>query len=167
MEFGSIIEEPTSVGADLNTKYVGFTDYNPCLQKFFCQDTINIISKKVTQLLMGVDPLNRPILVPDDKIAFVMDAIYENYRPATSDIFSRYNVPDGSTTESYVQNLIDQTIELIYSEVKTNLEMEENNRKLSVWSTVLGDFNSQGLRSFAPIKTRLKRPNPFELNMNY
>ena len=116
---------------------------------------------------MGVDPLNRPILVPDDKIAFVMDAIYENYRPATSDIFSRYNVPDGTTTESYVQNLIDQTIELIYSEVKTNLEMEENNRKLSIWSTVLGDFNSQGLRSFAPIKTRLRRPNPFELNMNY
>ena len=36
MEFGSINEEPTAVGADLNTKYVGFTDYNPCLQKFFC-----------------------------------------------------------------------------------------------------------------------------------
>lgn len=167
MEYGFIINEPISVGSDLNTKYVGFTDYNPCLQKFFCQETINIISKKVTQLLMGVDPLNRPIIVPDDKIAFVMDSIYNNYRPPTSDIYSRYVVPDGETTLSYVQNMIDQTIELIYSDVKNNLEMEQNNRKLSQWTTVLGDFNSHGLRSYAPIKTLLRRPNPLEFNMNY
>jgi hypothetical protein len=167
MEFGKIIQEPELAGSDLNTKFVGFSDYNLCIKQYYSQDTINIISNKVTQLLQGVDPDNRPIIVTDRQIANVMDAIYNSYRPPTSDIYGRYNVPSGDTTESYVQNMIDQVIEVIYSDVKNNLEMAENNSKLSAWVQVYGTFNENGLRAYPPIKTRVRRPNPMEFNMNY
>ena len=38
------------------------------------------------------------------------------------------------------------------------LIMEENNKKLTIWTTVFGDFNSHGLRSHAPIKLRERKP---------
>lgn len=167
MNINQIVNGPL-VGSDLNTKYVGFSDYNPCIAEFFSQKTIDIISSKVTQLLQGVDHKNRPIIIPDDKISFVMDAVYNSFNPLnTGDIYTRYNIPSGSTTQSYVQNMIDETLEIIYSDVKNNLEMEYNNSKLSVWTTVLGTFNDNGLRSHPPIKTLKRRPNPMEFNMRY
>jgi hypothetical protein len=167
MEFGELIQKPQLVGSDLNTKFVGFSDYNSCIKQYFSHETINIISRKLTQLLQGVDPKNRQIIIPDDKIGFVMDSIYQNYRPPTGDIYGRYNVPSGDSTVSYVQDMIDQVIEVIYADVKNNLEMEQYNSKLSAWVQVLGDFNDNQLRSYAPIKTRVRRPNPLEFNMKY
>jgi hypothetical protein len=47
-------------------------------------------------------------------------------------------------------------------------EMAENNSKLSIWTTVLGEgLNEHNLRSYAPIKTRVRRPNPMEFHMKY
>ena len=169
MEYGSIIQEKKLVGSDLETKHPGFTDFDLCLRQYFSQNTIHTISHKLTQLLMGVDPQNRPIIIPDKQIGFVMDSVYRNFTPYnTGDIYTRYNIPSGSNTDSYVQNMIDQVIEIIYSDVRNNLEIEQNNSKLSIWTTVLGEgLNQHQLRSFAPIKTRLKRPAPFQFNMNY
>ena len=45
--------------------------------------------------------------------------------------------------------------------------MEENNRKLTIWTTVYGDFNAHQLRQHAPIKVLNKRPNPMEFHMRY
>ena len=169
MEFGSIIQTPKLVGSDLETKYVGFNDFDLCLRQFFSQNTIDIISHKITQLLMGVDPQNRPIIVPDRQIGFVMDSVYKNFTPYNAgDIYTRYDIPSGSNTQSYLQNMVDQVIEIIYSDVKNNLEIEQNNAKLSIWTTVLGEgMNQHQLRSFAPIKTRLKRPAPMQFFQNY
>jgi hypothetical protein len=148
-------------------KHVGYKQNNVCIQKYFSSSTIETISSKVTELLQGVDPGNRPIIVPNKTICSVMDAIYTNYRPPTGDIYGRYNVPTGTSSESYVQNMIDQVIEVITSDVKNNLGMEECNRKLSIWSTVYGDFNTQGLQQHSKIKVRNKRPTPMLFNMNY
>ena len=148
-------------------RYVGFKDNNCDFQKYFSNDTIRMISNKLTDLLMGVAPNNRPIIIPDKTICSVMDTIYQSFRPRTGDIFTRYNIANGSTTPSYVQQLIDQTIEVIYSDVRNNLGMEENNKKLSVWTTLLGEFNEHQLRSHPPIKIKQRRPNPFEFHMNY
>jgi hypothetical protein len=95
-----------------------------------------------------------------------MNSLESDYRPEVGDIYSRYNVPKAAPT-NHLQNLIDQTIELITSNVRINLEMDENNQKLTAWTTVLGDFNEQGLRSYPPIKVRNKRPAPMQFNMNY
>lgn len=163
-----ILDDCYDVGcSDLYTKHVGFQDNNPCMEQFYSKNTLKTISSKITQLLQGVDPHNRPIIVPDKTIYSVMDSIYANYRPPTGDIYGRYNVPSGSTTNSYVQDMIDQVIEVITSDVRSNLGMEENNKKLSVWTTVLGDFNANQLRSHSVIKTLKKRPNPCEFHMRY
>ena len=165
MEYAVAINKP--IIDDNYIKHVGYKQNNICISEYFSENTVKIISQKVTQLLEGVDPNNRPIIVPDKTIYSVMDSIYTNYRPPTGDIYGRYNVPSGSSSESYVQNMIDQVIEVIVSDVKSNLGMEECNSKLSIWTTVLGDFNKHGLMQHPPIKIRNKRPAPMQFNMNY
>ena len=140
-------------------RYVGWKEDNYCIKKYFSKETIRTISKKITELLQGVDPEGRPIIVPDDKICHMMSQIYDSYRPPTGDIYGRYNVPTGEPL-NYVQSMIDQVIEVITNDVRNNLEMEENNRKLSVWTTVYGDgINEHGLRQTPPIKVRDKNTN--------
>lgn len=156
-----------NISDDNYVKYVGYKEDNACISEYYDSKTVRIISNKVTELLQGVDPENRPIIVPDKTIYSMMNAIYANYRPPTGDIFSRYIVPSGTSSDSYVQNMIDQVIEVITSNVRNSLGMEENNRKLSIWTSVYGDFNEHSLRAHAPIKIRNKRPQSFMFNMHY
>ena len=41
------------------------------------------------------------------------------------------------------------------------------NEKLTIWTTLLGDFNEHGLRQYPPIKLRNKRPDPMLFHMRY
>ena len=173
MEYGDFIDfvegntNYVKRNSDLYTKHVGYDNTNLCIEQYYNPHTIDTISRKVTQLLKGVHPENRPIIVPDNIIKNVMDSIYNNYRPSTGDIYGRYNVPTGTTTVSYVQDMIDQVIELIVADVRTNYETEENNSKLSIWTTVLGSFNDNQLRSHPVIKIKKRHPNYMEFNMKY
>ena len=147
------------------SRYMGWEEFGG-LKEYYSQETVKLISKKVSELLQGVDPRNRKIVVPDQTIINVMNGIEASYRPPTGDIYGRYNVPDSSQLDQ-IQDMINQTIELITSDVRNNLEMDENNSKLTAWTTVYGDFNDHGLRSHAPIKVRNRRPAPMQFNMNY
>jgi len=161
MEFAEDIYDFGSI------KHIGYKEEDSSIKNYFSYKTIKLISYKVTELLQGVDHKGRSIIVPDKTIISVMNEIYSSYRPPTGDIFSRHTIPSETTAESYVQNMIDQVIEVITSDVRNNLEMEENNRKLSVWTTVYGDFNQAGLRQHETIKIREKRPSSKEFFMNY
>lgn len=163
------MEYATNLTDDVpNTQFLKHSGYyeNEGTKILFSPKNIHKISCKITELLMGVDKHNRPIIVPNETIHSVMSNVYSNFRPETSDIFSRYNIPQQGT-QSYVQKIIDQVINIITTDVKTNLGMIEANEKLSVWTTVLGDFNEHGLRSHPTIKLREKRPMPMAFNMNY
>lgn len=165
MEYGT---EICSTFCDDNyIKHVGYSESNACIKKYFDKHTVSTISYKITELLQGVDPSGRPIIVPNKTICSVMNDIYNSYRPPTGDIFSRYIVPSGTSSENYVQSMIDQVIEVITSDVRNNLGMEENNKKLSIWTTVYGDFNEHGLQQHSSIKVRKKRPTPMQFQMNY
>lgn len=148
-------------------RYVGWQESSPCVREFFSQKTVNLISRKVSELTMGVDAQNRKIVVPDKTICGIMDNVYSSFRPPTGDIFTRYIIPSGMTPEDYVAQMIQQVIQILVSDVTVNLGIEENNRKLTVWTTLMGDFNQHGLRAHAPIKVLNKRPNAFQFNMNY
>lgn len=147
-------------------RYVGWSENNACMRKFFSLPTVKLISKRVTELTRGVDKKNRPIIVPDVRICEVMNSVYWNFRPPTGDIFTRYIIPNDEQP-NMVQSMIDQTIELITSFIRNQLEMEQNNQTLSAWVQVYGDFNTAGLRQHGPIKTQEKKPNTMEFNMNY
>jgi hypothetical protein len=154
-------------------KHVGYSDHMcddscgpSCMRRFYAQSNINKMSCKITELLTGVNKDNRPIIVPDKTICSVMSAVYQSFRPETGDIHSRYIVPK-AREENYVHRMIDEVINIITTNVKDSLGMEECNRNLSIWTTVLGDFNAHGLQSHPKIKLRENRPMPMMFNMNY
>jgi hypothetical protein len=173
MEYATIIyDAPVD---DNFVKHVGYSQYvcqedcgvTSSIGTYFSQNTVDTISYKVTQLLAGVDPQNRPIIVPDKTITSVMSAVWDNYKPQEAgDIYTRYNIPTGLIPDG-VTTMIDQTINLIVTDVSVNIGIEEHNKNLTIWSTVLGDFNKQGLRSHSKIKLREKRPQPMLFNLNY
>lgn len=140
-------------------RYVGWQESNYCIKNFFSKQTLKLISTKVTELLDGVDPNGKRIIVPDDIISHVMSSVYHNFTPATGDIYGRYNVPTNEPDDNYYNIMIDQTIQVLVSNVKNNIEMDENNKKLTIWTTVLGDFNNHKLRQHAPIKVRERNTN--------
>jgi len=146
-------------------RYVGYQEngYN----SLFSQNTINTISRKVTELTMGVDPQNRRIVVPNDSIIGVLNSIWENFVPNVGSIYSRYTIPSGENQSNRIQYVIDQTIEVLVSNIQTNYGMELSNSKLTVWTTVLGDHNEHGLRSHDIIKVSRKHPARMQFNMNY
>ena len=153
-------------GNDNFTRYVGYQESSPCLALFFSKQTVKMISKKITELLEGVDQLNRRIIVPDKTIEHVMDQIYYSFRPATGDIYTRYIVRNNEN-DNYFQQMIDQTIEVIVSDVRNNLGIEQNNSKLNIWTTVLGENNPEGLRAHSQITIRNRHPEYMQFNMNY
>ena len=140
MEHGSKINSGDLMLDQNYTRYIGWEEVGDSIKDFYSSNTVKTISNKVSELLRGVDHLNRKIVVPDQTVINVMNGIETTYRPETGDIFGRYNVPKSGPT-NHVQVMIDQTIELITSDVRNNLEMEENNKKLTAWTTVYGDFN--------------------------
>jgi len=158
---------------DQYIRHVGFSSHMcgptcgpSCLQQYFSKENLRKMSCKITELLMGVDKDNRPIIVPDETICHIMSQVYENFRPETGDIYGRYNIPK-SRGQNYVQRMIDQVINIITTDVKVNLGMDQCNKNLSIWTTVLGEANPHGLRSHPPIKIRERRPQPMAFQMNY
>jgi hypothetical protein len=147
-------------------RYVGWDDTSPAVMKLYSPEIVKLISRKVTELTRGIDPQNRPILVPDNRICEVIDGIYSNYRPSVGDIHTRYIIPSNSQQDQ-IASVIDQTIEIIVSNIRNQLIMEQTNEKLSAWVQVMGDFSPHGLRQFAPIKIREKRPSTMQFFSNY
>lgn len=142
-------------------RFVGWSQehsYNESLDKYFSQETIDIISRQVTQNLYGVDPNNRPIIVTDDVICHVMSNVYSDSRGKVGDGYGRFNIPD-VTEEDYVMDMIDRSIEIITTSIRNEYGMIEYNSKLTKWTTVLGDFNKHSLRSHDIIKVREKNTN--------
>lgn len=142
-------------------RYIGWNkeySYNPCLSKYFCQETVDKVSRQVTQNLQGVGPNNRPIIVTDDVICHVMSSVYQDRKGKVGDIYTIFTIADVSP-DDIVLSMIDRTIEIITTNITNEYGMIENNSKLTKWTTLLGDFNLQGLRSHPIIKIREKNTN--------
>lgn len=170
MQYAELLTTPEEGTCDwgfLRHPGYNYSTDNPEFKRYFSKQTIQTISKKITELTLGVDPLNRPIVVPNSTICGLMSEIYDGYAPPVGDIHSRYIIPSGQGPDDYVQSMIDQVINVAVNQITTDLETEQNNSSLSIWTTLLGDFNEHGLRQHAPIKTRNRRPRSFMFNMNY
>jgi hypothetical protein len=148
------------------TKYVGYEEINECIRKLYAPETIKSISRQITKLLEGVDKTGRPILVPADTIASVIGNVYRSQSPQVGDIYTRYIIPTIEPRND-VDEIINRTIEVIVSNIRGEYEMAENNSKLTIWNTILGDFNEHGLKQTPPIKLKLRSANRFEFHMKY
>lgn len=148
----------------MNSQYIAHVGFkNTNVQGFFSTQTVGFIQAKITELLRYLYPPG--IIVPHDKIINVMNAVYQDFPPTTGDIFTRYIIPSFEN-DNYIDKMINQVIQIITSDIKTNLLTEQQNKKLDIYATVLGDFNPWGLRQYSTIKLRNKRPE-FSINMNY
>ena len=149
------------VGWDYTTKALG-TPY----EYLFNQQTITTVSTKISQILEGVIP-GKKIVYPDERIREVIGQIfYNSKRPNIGDIASKDIIPHEQARND-IRFIIAQTIEIITKTLRTEIEMTENNKKLSIWNSVYGEFNEKGLRAHPPIKIRKKRPQRMMFNMNY
>jgi hypothetical protein len=133
----------------------------------FSGENIQAISEAVSRALEGVDPQQKTIVVAPDRIVQVLSNMYQNStRPQIGDIHSRYIIPQAQP-RCDLRSVINQTINVIVRSIRDEIETTENNKKLSVWSTVYGDFNKEGLRAHGPIKIRRKHPQYMAFHMKY
>ena len=137
------------------------------LNSMYSEPQLEAMSKEITKLLEGVDPENRPIIVSNENIASVMSNVYRfGTRTNIGDIYSRFIVPQAEARND-MRTIMNQTINIIVGNIKNQMEMEQANKKLTVWTTLLGDFNKEGLRAHPPIKLRRKHAQYMAFNMNY
>jgi hypothetical protein len=158
----------TDPAFDLNTRrYVGW-DANSLGYGMLMSDiTVELVSKKCTELLAGVHPEGRPIVFPKQSIINVLDSVYQSHTPRVGDIHSRYIQAD-TTQRNDVAEMINRAIKIITSQVRNEYEVAEQNSKLTIWTTVYGDFNEHGLRSHPQITQINNRgPNRHQISMRY
>lgn len=169
------MEYATSIDSHFETKcpneyikYVGYSTMSQYTQTLFKTATVDAISARITKALAaaGVEPSGRPIVVPYKTICSVLSQVYDSYLPQMGDIVTRYSIAPAHQ-DDYIKNIIDQTIEIIVSDVSNNLEMAANNNRLTVWTTVMGSFNPHGLQAHDKPKINNRHPNMMEFNMNY
>lgn len=128
---------------------------------------LKIYQQKITDLLQGVSPDGRPIIVPLETIGNVLYQCFESNRPQVGDIYSRYIQEDIEPNRDDVRDIVDRTINIIVSQIRNEYEMRKNNNKLTIWNSLYGDFNKEGLRAHPPIKIRKRRSDRMQFNMNY
>lgn len=116
----------------------------------------------------GVSSDGRDIVVPHEVISSVLNNVQENYRPQTGDIYSRYNIKQFEPRDD-ANHIITETIEIIVDQITSEFEIAEQNYKLSIWDSVLlGDgISRKGLRQYAPLKMKERRPTPMLFNFSF
>lgn len=168
---GNVVEENNNkfkVNVDSNySRYVGYDESTDCMSDLFSEQNLNSMSKEITKRLKGVEKNGRDIMVPLSTIGGVLSSVYLNGRdPSVGDIYARYNI-ENNDVDRLAQILILQTIQIIVDQIKTEYEMKDNNYNLSIWDSVLGDFNEKGLRQHPPIKILKNTVQKMMFNMNY
>ena len=149
---------------DQYIKHFGYTNTKVAIAGYFSLSTAKFISSKITELLKPFYPPG--IIVPCERVSQVMNDVYEAYRPSTGDIFTRYVIPSDESTNS-INEMINQVIQIIVTNIKDNLLTDQRNANLDNWSILYGTFNKYGLRQHAPIKLRERRPPTNLFQMNY
>lgn len=171
MEFGSLLDDKHLENGEIKDenfyRYVGWSVTRGELDKrFFTQKTLQDISNQLATLLKCLRKDGRPVVVADKVIAHMMSEVFSKNRPQLGNAYFMYNISAAKPRDDY-ETMKEMVIEMIYNNIKTEYEMEQNNRSLTVWTTVLGDFNKQGLRQYSNLKINEKNINKVRFNMNY
>jgi len=140
----------------------------PAIKFLFSKENLDELSRAITYLLRGTDPQGRDIVVAPERINEVLSSVFMyGTRPQIGSIYSRYTIPD-CYPRNDLRNYNMQTIKIIVSAIKDEYDTIANNKKLTIWTTLLGDFNTNGLRAHPPLnKIRKKMPQRMMFNMNY
>lgn len=128
-------------------------------QLLFSVDNLLKLSYEITRRLRDLVP--EGLIVPIETISNVLKALYDAYRPQMGNPMTMYHV----ASDDVCSNLNMQTINLITQQVRDEINAEQHAKKLTIWTTVLGDYNEHGLRAHSSIKLKQRRPTPMLFNM--
>lgn len=150
--------------------YVGWKETssgNIGLETLFSVENLKAVQTTLDHVLKDLHPQGKRIVVTIPQIANVMSNIYENTLPGQiAGIYTKSVIPPAHPRND-IQEINQRTVQAIYNLLSTQFEVETNNKKLSIWNTVLGDFNENGLRAHPPIKTRNKHAQRMAFHMRY
>lgn len=168
MQYATLLNKPKS---NIDTGFMKYAGWNatqndsPSYQMLWSDDRLLMYQKQISDLLEGV--ADRPIIVPVETIGSVLWQCYQSNTPRVGDIYSKDIIPTTAPYRNDTREIVDRAINIIVSQIRTEYEMIANNNKLTVWNSLYGDFNKEGLRAHPPIKIRLKGPTRNMFNMNY
>ena len=152
-------------------RFVGWESNAP-VKRLFSKKVLECTQKEITKLLKGVNPNGKDIIVPIETIGSVFSQFLNN-QPTNrelGDIYSRFII-DNPREQGIVESIVQRSVSVIVDTITNEYGMIENNKKLSIWTTVLGDFNKHGLNSYSQSQItgaiRKKRPQTMAFNMNY
>ena len=166
-ELLNYLDTSHDMGYQSHVGWENTSNNSPGLEYLYSQENLLNLQKIITKSLEGVHPEGKNIIVPVENIQNVISNIYENVnRTEIGSIYSR-DVIAPAKKRNDVETINKQSIQAIVNMLRSQFEMEANNKKLTVWNTVYGDFNKEGLRGHAPIKLRNKHPQYMAFNMKY
>jgi hypothetical protein len=128
-----------------NTGYIAHSTQEQTDQ-YFSDQHVNMISNKITQILKGVHPDDKNIIVPRETIRSVLFNLYNN---------NMYNTRD----------LTDKAIETIVTQIRDEFATIKKNNSLSKWDSIFDGTN--GVRQHPPIKLRENRPASMQFMVRY
>jgi len=169
MEYACVIEDNGN-GKIMDENFYRFVGWQQSEQdldrRFFSVQNLKGISNRLTELLKCLRKDGRPVVVADRVIAHIMSEVFSKNRPQLGDMYTMFIIP-AAEPRNDIKTMNDMVVQIIFNQIKTEYEMEENNRGLTVWTTVLGDFNKHGLRQYTELKINEKNINKVRFNMNY
>lgn len=145
------------------TSLVGWQPLSGAYDFYWSDININYISSQVTFLLKKS---GYHIKVTDEVIGGIMSDIIRSQNPKIGDIYTRYIIPDEEGRDD-IASMTNQVITVIVNNILSEQETIRLNSRLTIWSTVLGDFNKEGLRSHDILKTKENDYIKGVFNMNY
>ena len=113
-------------------QYDGRDRYNT----LFSTASLNTISKEITTRLRGVHPEGKNIILPNETILSVMEAVHTK------------------TTNASLDVMMEMVINYVVNQVKTEYETTEKNNKLSIWTT--NYTLDTGMQRFSDVKLNKK-----------
>ena len=147
------------------TRYVGWNKDIPGYEVYFTTQNMNFIKSAITNELLKSGYY---ITVTDEVIGNVMSRALELNSPNIGDIYTRYNIPHNQIRD----DVKEMSLNVINTIVNTILDEQDQlkwNNSLTVWTTVLGDFNKQRIRSHPVLKTKERDipRGPQTMSFNY
>ena len=137
-----------------------------CYQDLYKQETVNYISKQVTNYLSPLKKNGKLICVPDEQIREMITSVWNVEKVVPAGIYTKDTFDDVGTPNPF-RRIVDIVIQSITSQIKDLYEMRECNNSLNIWNQLYGDFNEAGLRAHSKIKLRERHPQYMMFNMNY
>lgn len=164
MEYGQKIIQDYNLNPGYK-KYVSWdltmTDAN--MQKLWDKETLLKCQNIITERLQK-DIKDQKIIVPFETISSIIFQCYQTNQPKIGDIHTRYII---GTSRNDLGCILEKAINIIVTQIRNEYVTNQNNQRLSIWNTLYGDCNKEGLRAHAPIKIRERRSERLQFHMNY